>query len=201
MTTSPHTKDHRNHASEAATAPGANPQQSRVVNHFHVGPDQSSQNSLQSQEGIAARSKSTCAPYSPYLKVLQEEQQRLQKTPVLETEGTETESDSEVLNAKFERDLEMREKLSKDSSSASSMSSSTTTDAAEDEPDDKKFTKTVKKNGILEKKTSPIQKQDSVEGSPANRRWLILIEPINALHIDVILGAKVRINTSLNNHL
>lgn len=193
MTTSPHTKEHRNQASEASSAPGANIQHSRVVNHFHVGPDQNSQTSLQNQEGIAARSKSTCASYSPYLKVLQEEQQRLQKIPALETEGTETESDSEALNAKFEKDLEMRERISKDSSSASSMSSSTTTDAAEDEPDDRKFTKNVKKNGVLEKpKKPPIQKQDSVEGSAANRRWLILIEPISALHIDVILGAKVR---------
>lgn len=33
--------------------------------------------------------------------------------------------------------------------------------------------------------------QTHLSSGAANRRWLILMEPVNALHIDVILGRKV----------
>uniref|UniRef100_A0A914YCY9 PAS domain-containing protein n=1 Tax=Panagrolaimus superbus TaxID=310955 RepID=A0A914YCY9_9BILA len=89
-------------------------------------------------------------------------------------------------------------------------STSTTTDGGEnDEPDECKFkqhfgigpsskttttnnNKSGKNGGIDFSRTSGASgAMDS--SSPVNRRWLILIEPISAVHIAVILGAKGRI--------
>uniref|UniRef100_A0AC34GTK3 Protein kinase domain-containing protein n=1 Tax=Panagrolaimus sp. ES5 TaxID=591445 RepID=A0AC34GTK3_9BILA len=222
-TTSPHSKD----SSALPQTPPPPSSKGGVLNHFHVGPDSinnitntattspsSPFSNLSIQElSINNRSKSTCAPYSPYLKVLQEEHQHHHNSTKgslnRSNSNTDTDSsisDSEALNAKFESDLEMREHQSTSCCS----STSTTTDGGEnDEPDECKFkqqfgigptsssttatttnnNKYRKNGGIDFSRTSGIM--DS--SSPANRRWLILMEPISAVHIAVILGAKGRI--------
>lgn len=48
---------------------------------------------------------------------------------------------------------------------------------------------TRKEGGALQ--SIPITQLAHLSSGAANRRWLILMEPVNALHIDVILGRKV----------
>ena len=205
MTTSPHSKD----PSHLPQTPPA--KANRVVNHF---PESLPYSQLSTPETPASRSKSTCAPYSPYLNVLQEEPKFSPAASSINFSGAEVNtdtdsSDSEALNAKFESDLEMREHHSTSSCCSTTPTTATCEDGGEnDEPDDalqqqhesgqppeqqqnQSLSHSPRKNGFEYSRSSGLMNNSN--DSSANRRWLILMEPIAAVHIAVILGAKGRI--------
>uniref|UniRef100_A0A7E4VF30 Protein kinase domain-containing protein n=1 Tax=Panagrellus redivivus TaxID=6233 RepID=A0A7E4VF30_PANRE len=253
LTTSPHNKDAPASVQTAAavTTPTQSaqnlvlsavpPPSARLLNHFHVGPSgnlngSASGNSLiapnsTNAPGATSKSKSTCAPYSPYLKVLAEERSK----HAVHDLNTLTTADSVDAPEHDEMRLDHCQSPAASTSSSSTTASLDDTAPAEDEPDDSGVIvpmsngTAVRKNGCTDvassttsssssdktpkagstngKKAAPsaLKKHTVIGGNASsdapsdnasgavNRRWLILMEPIAALHIDVILGAKGRI--------